>query len=422
MTQIKNAKLGKTTPDIRAVSQIEEYPLNNLKTNIASGKTVILKNTKHDCHPVGIGKDLTVKVNANLGTSKPCANVELEMKKMEAAIQAGADTIMDLSTGGDIDAIRQQILDTSQVPVGTVPIYQVMTTKQKASDVTEDDFIRSIEKHVEDGVDFITVHCGIRRDVIPALRSRTMGVVSRGGSFLVNWMLHHKKENPLFTYFDDICLIAKKYDVVLSLGDGFRPGCLADATDTAQIEELKTLGELAQRALAKDVQVIIEGPGHVPLQDIQRNVELQKKYCHGAPFYILGPLVTDVAAGYDHIAGAIGGAIAGMHGADFLCYLTPTEHLGLPNLDHVIEGVHATKIAAHAADIARGNTRALARNIKMSQARAALDWEGMFALSLDPVRARKIRREQTGKDEIDTCTMCGELCSAKLNREMKICY
>lgn len=422
MTLIHSAKQDEITKEIKEIANAEGYATHQLVDDIATGKTVILKSTKHDCRPVGIGKGLTVKVNANLGTSRPCTNVELELKKMQASVQSGADTIMDLSTGGDIDAVRRQILEETKVPVGTVPIYQVMTQMQNAAKVSEDDFLRSIEKHIEDGVDFITVHCGIRREVIPALRTRILGVVSRGGSFLVSWMLQHQKENPLFTHFDTICAMAKKHDVTLSLGDGFRPGCLADATDTAQLEELKTLGALAQRALAKDVQVMIEGPGHVPLNDVQKNVALEKELCNGAPFYVLGPLVTDVAAGYDHIAGAIGGALAGMSGADYLCYLTPTEHLGLPNLDHVIEGVYATKIAAHAADIARGNTRALARNLKMSQARAALDWEGMFALSLDPVRARKIRREQTGKDEIDTCTMCGELCSAKLNREMRKAY
>ena len=325
---------------------------------------------------------------------------------------------MDLSTGGDIRSMRRTILSTSKVPVGTVPVYEAIVRCPDVAGLTEDDFLDSIQKHIEDGVDFITVHCGVTRKCIPLLGSRIMGVVSRGGSFLIKWMLHHGQENPLFTRYDEILDMAKRYDVVLSLGDGLRPGCLADATDPAQIEELKTLGELAARAQAKDVQVMIEGPGHVPLHMIKENIDLQKKYCGGAPFYVLGPLVTDCSPGYDHLTGAIGGALAAFYGADFLCYLTPKEHLGLPDIKDVIDGVIASKIAAHAADIARGIPGARDRDDAMSRARSNLDWEGMYNIALNPERARAIRKE-TGKDGAEVCTMCGDFCSAKINKECR---
>jgi phosphomethylpyrimidine synthase len=300
-------------------------------------------------------------------------------------------------------------------------VYEAIVRCPDVASLTEDDFLESIRTHIEDGVDFVTVHCGITRDCIPLLSDRIMGVVSRGGSFLIKWMLHHRKENPLYTHFDQILDMAKAYDVVLSLGDGLRPGCIADATDKAQIAELRTLGQLAARAQAQDVQVMIEGPGHVPLHMIKENMELQKQLCNGAPFYVLGPLVTDCSPGYDHLTGAIGGALAAYHGADFLCYLTPSEHLGLPGLNDVIDGVVASKIAAHAADIARGIPGSQERDNAMSRARSNLDWESMYAISFNPEKARAIRK-QSGKDDAEVCTMCGDFCSAKINQECREQY
>jgi phosphomethylpyrimidine synthase len=325
---------------------------------------------------------------------------------------------MDLSTGGDIHAMRKMIINASKVPIGTVPVYEAIVRCPDVALLTEDDFLDSIRMHIADGVDFITVHCGITRKCIPLLESRIMGVVSRGGSFLIKWMLHHGKENPLYTRYDEILDMAKQHDVVLSLGDGLRPGCLADATDKAQIAELKTLGKLSARAQAKGVQVMIEGPGHVPLHMIKKNMDLQKKYCNNAPFYVLGPLVTDCSPGYDHLTGAIGGALAAYYGADFLCYLTPKEHLGLPDIQDVIDGVIASKIAAHAADIARGIPGARDRDDAMSRARSNLDWESMYNISFNPEKSRAIRKE-TGKDGEDVCTMCGDFCSAKINKECR---
>jgi phosphomethylpyrimidine synthase len=389
--------------------------------DIASGRTVIVKSSLRNCDPVAIGKGLHIKINANIGTSGYSSERSLELEKLAASIKYGSDTVMDLSTGGDIREMRKMILAESCVPVGTVPIYEAIVKCPDVAEITEDDFLDAVRCHIEDGVDFITVHCGVTRKCIPLLGSRIMGVVSRGGSFLIKWMLHHDRENPLYTRFDEILEMAKKYDVVLSLGDGLRPGCIADATDSAQIEELKTLGELAERARNADVQVMIEGPGHVPLHMIKENIELQKKYCGDAPFYVLGPLVTDISPGYDHLTGAIGGALAAFYGADFLCYLTPSEHLGLPDLQDVIDGVIASKIAAHAADIARGIPGARERDDAMSRARSNLDWEGMYNLSLNPEKAREMRK-RSGRDELEVCTMCGEFCSAKINRECRTQY
>ncbi|MBN1697662.1 MAG: phosphomethylpyrimidine synthase ThiC [Spirochaetales bacterium] len=421
MTQLEYASKRRISPGMREVAAYEHIAPEVLLKDIAKGVTVITKSERHQCRPVGIGKDLLVKVNANIGTSGLCAHLQKECEKLSAAIKAGADTVMDLSTGGDIDHVRRTIISASTVPVGTVPVYQVLTKQPDVAGITEDDFLHSIFTHIEDGVDFVTVHCGIKREYIPLLSTRIMGVVSRGGSFLIKWMLHHGKENPLYTRFDEICRMAKKYDVVLSLGDGLRPGCLADATDRAQIAELKTLGNLCLRARKAFVQAMVEGPGHVPIHQIEKNIRLQKRYCHGAPFYVLGPLVTDIAPGYDHIVGAVGGALAAYYGADFLCYLTPTEHLGLPEKAHVVEGVIASKIAAHAADIGRG--RAGVRDIddRMSRARSNLDWEGMFACAMNPEKARMVRAE-TGIKDNGVCSMCGELCSAKINRENRERY
>ena len=418
MTQLEYAKNKRTSVEMQKVAEQEPLSADEIRNNVAAGNTVILKSSLHDCVPVGIGKGLKIKINANIGTSNFNADPAQEIEKLAASVRYGADTVMDLSTGGDIHSMRKTILSTSKVPVGTVPVYEAIVRCPDVAGLTEDDFLDSIRMHIEDGVDFITVHCGVTRSCIPLLESRIMGVVSRGGSFLIKWMLHHKKENPLFTRYDEILDMAKKYDVVLSLGDGLRPGCLADATDPAQIEELKTLGELAARAQAKDVQVMIEGPGHVPLNMIKENIDLQKKYCNGAPFYVLGPLVTDCSPGYDHLTGAIGGALAAFYGADFLCYLTPKEHLGLPDIKDVIDGVIASKIAAHAADIARGIPGARDRDDAMSRARSNLDWESMYNIALNPEKARAIRKE-TGKDGAEVCTMCGDFCSAKINKECR---
>lgn len=418
MTQLESAKNGIITEEMREVIRTEDISSEKLLEDIAAGRTVIMKSKKHDCRPIGIGKGLKIKINSNIGTSGFSSDLECELNKLKLSVQYGADTVMDLSTGGDLDYIRKKVLDESAIPVGTVPVYQAITEEKDVSQITERDFLDAVKKHCEDGVDFVTVHCGLRRAYIPMLESRIMGVVSRGGSFLVKWMMHHKKENPLFTYYDEICDMAKENDVVLSLGDGLRPGCLADATDEAQLSELKTLGDLVLRAREKSVQVIVEGPGHVPFDQIKENMDLQKKHCHGAPFYILGPLVTDIAPGYDHITGAIGGTLAAVAGADYLCYLTPMEHLGLPDAEHVIDGVVASKIAAHAADIARGIKGARDIDDEMSRARSNLDWETMYSLSMNPEKAREMRGSR-GKTDEEVCTMCGDLCSAKVNKQAR---
>ena len=418
MTQLEEAVRGVITPIMRQAALTEPLDEEEIRKNIAAGNTVVLKSHSHDCVPVAIGKDLKIKINANIGTSNYNVTPEMELEKLRMAVKYGADTIMDLSTGGDIRDMRLKVLLKSRIPVGTVPVYEAIVRHPSVADIGEDDFLDAIATHIEDGVDFITIHCGVTKQCIPLLNSRIMGVVSRGGSFLIKWMMYHNKENPLYTRFDEILEMARKHDVVLSLGDGLRPGCLADATDEAQLAELRTLGELAARAKEKGVQVMIEGPGHLPLNHIQRNVELQKQYCNNAPFYVLGPLVTDCSPGYDHLTGAIGGALAAYYGADFLCYLTPKEHLGLPDVNDVIDGVIASKIAAHAADIARGIPHVRDRDDAMSQARSNLDWEGMYRLAFNPERAREIRRE-TSEEDIEVCTMCGDFCSAKINRECR---
>lgn len=420
MTQIENARKGIITEEMKIVSKNESINVEQLREDIAKGQTVIIKSTKHNCIPIGIGKDLKVKINSNIGTSNFTADIDKELEKLKISIKYGADTVMDLSTGGKIDEIRKKIINESKVPIGTVPIYQAITQKD-VSEITEEDILESIRKHIDDGVDFITIHSGLTLECIPKLKSRTMGVVSRGGSFLVKWMLYHKKENPLYSRFNEIVNMAKKYDVTLSLGDGLRPGCLADATDDAQISELKILGKLAKIAQDNGVQVIIEGPGHIPINDIKRNIQIQKEICNNAPFYVLGPLVTDISPGYDHITGAIGGAIAALNGADFLCYLTPTEHLGLPDVKHVVDGVIASKIAAHAADIGRGRKGARDRDDEMAKARSNLEWEKMYSLALNPEKARSVRMVDC-KITDDTCSMCGDYCSAKINKESRSKY
>lgn len=419
MTQKIQAQKGIITEEMKKVSQEEGVSPEWLREKIASGRIVIPANRNHKgVKPVGIGEGLRIKVNTNIGTSSDHVDLEEELKKLEVAIQAGTDTVMDLSTGGDIDAIRKEIIRHSPIPVGTVPIYEaaIKAAKERKAlaHMRVEDLFEVIERQAEEGVDFMTVHCGVTRHAIERLRKakRFLGVVSRGGSFLVEWMIYNGRENPLYEYYNRLLEIAKSYDVTLSLGDGLRPGCLADATDRAQVEETIILGELTERAWAEGIQVMIEGPGHVPLDQIEANILLEKRLCKGAPFYVLGPLVTDISPGYDHITCAIGGAIAGKAGADFLCYVTPSEHLKLPSVEDVREGVIATRIAGHAADIARGNRKALERDLEMSKARREFNWERQIELSIDPEKARRYHEE--GKSTIaDVCTMCGEFCAIK---------
>ncbi|MFH0845595.1 MAG: phosphomethylpyrimidine synthase ThiC [Pseudomonadota bacterium] len=423
MTQLAKARAGSITSEMRTVAEKEKVDILWLRDKVAEGRVVILANKNHKgLVPCGVGEGLYIKVNANIGTSSDRAIIEEELEKLKVSLEAGTDTVMDLSTGGDIDLCRGTILKHSPVPVGTVPIYQAVieTVNEKGGLVhlTVDKIFDVIERQVSDGVDFITVHCGLTRAAIDMLKEqgRVLDIVSRGGAFLTTWMLYHDRENPLYEHFDRLLSIAREYDVTLSLGDGLRPGCLADATDRAQIHELMMLGQLTKWAWEKDVQVMIEGPGHVPLNQIKANVILQKQLCHHAPFYVLGPLVTDVAAGYDHVACAIGGAVAGEAGADFLCYVTPAEHLCLPKVEDVREGVIVTKIAAHAADIARGHKLAMERDRRMSEARKNLDWDTQFELAIDPKKARQLRKENP-PSENDVCTMCGKYCAIKQVKE-----
>jgi phosphomethylpyrimidine synthase len=420
MTRLERAKKRGIPEELRKAARREGVGADYLKQGIARGEIVLLKNRNHrTVQPLAIGKGLKTKINANIGTSKDHLDLKEELKKMKVAIEYGADTIMDLSTGGDLDKIRKAVLKESRVPVGTVPIYQaaVEAVKKRKSIVEMDveEIFAVIERQVEDGVDFITVHCGLTRESARRLKQegRLLDIVSRGGAFTVEWMAYNKRENPLFEYYDRLLEIARGNDVVLSLGDGMRPGCLADATDRGQIQELIILGELAQRACAQGIQVMIEGPGHVPINQIETNVKLEKHLCHGAPFYVLGPLVTDIAPGYDHITSAIGGALAGAYGADYLCYVTPSEHLRLPTIEDVREGVIAARIAAHAADIAKGVKGALEQDIKMARARKKMDWESQFTLSLDPEKSKELRKSRRPEDR-KVCTMCGEFCAIKL--------
>jgi len=421
MTQLEQAKNSIITNEMKQAALKEGVEPGYICSSIASGAVILTKNKRHkSIEPLAIGKGLKTKVNANIGTSQDKANLEEELKKLYAAVEAGADAIMDLSTGGEIDEIRKAIIKESPVAIGTVPIYQAALEAVKKGksfvELEADEIFEIIERHAEDGIDFITVHCGVTMRSLERIKNegRIMGVVSRGGALTAEWINFNKKENPLFEEYDRLLKIAKEYEMVLSLGDGLRPGCLADATDRGQIEELVTLGELAQKAVSEGVQVMIEGPGHMPLNQIEANILLQKRLCHGAPFYVLGPLVTDIAPGYDHITSAIGGAIAGAAGADFLCYVTPSEHLRLPTIEDVKEGVIASKIAAHAADIAKGVKGAMERDIQMAKARKALNWDEQIRLSLDPARARLLRESSPPSDK-EVCTMCGSLCAIKVS-------
>lgn len=408
---------------IEIVSQKEKKSIDFIEDGVKKGSIVILQNRKHNIEPVGIGAGLRVKVNTNIGSSPEHMDIREEIDKLKTAIEAGTDTVMDLSVGKIMDEVRQEVLKHSTVPVGTVPIYQICDEisrkKKTVAEITIDDCLRVIEKQAEEGIDFMTLHCGVTKSAIEKLfkEGRILDIVSRGGAILTQWIKRNNKENLLYVHYDKILEILKEYNVAISLGDGIRPGSVVDATDRGQVEELIVLGELTQRAWEMGVPVIIEGPGHVPLNQIEANVLLEKKLCHNAPFYVLGPLVCDIASSYDHIAGAIGGALAAYFGADFLCYVTPAEHLRLPTVADVKEGVIASRIAAHCADLARGNIDALEWDRQISEARKKLDWSRQLELSIDPARAKKFRNESEAKDK-DICTMCGEFCAIKKINEI----
>ena len=412
------AKKGIITDEVRLVAAAEGITPEQLSEDMAAGVSVIPINNNHKITPIGIGRMMRTKINANIGTSKDKISVDSEMEKLEVLVKYGADAVMDLSTGGPIKELRKMMLRKSPIAVGTVPIYEaaVMAAEQKGSisKMTADDLFAVIEAHAAEGVDFVTVHSGLTMRAVERLKNegRILDIVSRGGSFLLEWMIYNEKDNPLYEQYDRLLEIASKYDMTLSLGDGMRPGCLADATDRTQIEELLTLGELRDRSVESNVQVIIEGPGHVPLNQVELNVKLEKEICKGAPFYVLGPLVTDIGMGYDHITAAIGGAVAGAAGADFLCYVTPSEHIRLPSIDDVKEGVIVSKLAAHAADIAKGIKGAMDADMKMAKCRKALDWNGQIAMSLNPDKVRAWRAE-VPPTETEVCSMCGEFCAIR---------
>ena len=420
MTQLEIAITGKVSSEMSQTAEAEGVSAEFIRKGVAKGRIVIPKNNKHPIQkPCAIGQGLRTKVNANIGTSKDFSSVAAEIKKMRASIELGADTVMDLSTGSNIAGTRREILLKSAVPVGTVPIYEIVVNALKRSgsikDIKVDAMFSVLEEQARDGVDFFTIHSGVTRKALDMLKDnpRILDIVSRGGAFLAEWMIANDRENPFYEYFDMVIAIARRYDITLSLGDGLRPGSINDATDGPQMQELITLGELRKKAIKRGVQVMIEGPGHVPINQIEANVILEKTVCGGAPFYVLGPLVTDIAPGYDHITSAIGGAIAGSAGADFLCYVTPSEHLRLPTLGDVKEGVIAAKIAAHAADIAKGVKGAIDQDIAISKARAARDWKAQFVLAIDKERPRAFRKSSQPGSE-DVCTMCGEYCSIKM--------
>jgi phosphomethylpyrimidine synthase len=429
-SQLQAARAGTLTKQIKSVATSENLEASLVRDEVAAGRLVIPANKLHlksNLTPIGIGRLLRTKVNANIGTSTVRSSVEAEIKKMQVALAAGADTIMDLSTGGNLDQIRRRLLAQCPVPFGTVPIYQVIEDRN-VEEIDGKIILEIIERQAKQGVDFFTIHAGVLKEHLPLLEHRVAGIVSRGGALLAKWMLYHNRQNPLYEMFDDLCDILREYDVCFSLGDGLRPGAIADATDQAQIAELRTLGELTLRAQEKGCQVMVEGPGHVPFDQIQHNMEIQQEICHGAPFYVLGPLVTDIAPGYDHITSAIGGTAAAFYGASFLCYVTPREHLGLPDADDVRAGVIAAKIAAHAADVARGLKGAADRDKRLSIARTSLDWKTHLAESLDPQTAERMHREACEKAngglkptlQSDYCSMCGQKwCSVRLNREIQ---
>ena len=420
-TQMDAAKKGIITKEMETVAKKENRTPESIRDLLAQGKIVIPANKNHkSLSAEGVGEGLRTKINVNLGISKDCPECESELEKVRVALDMKAEAIMDLSNYGKTEGMRKKIVDMSTAMLGTVPMYDAVGFYDKElKDITAKEFLDVVEKHGKDGVDFVTIHAGLNRETVETVKRnrRLTHIVSRGGSLLFAWMELNNAENPFFEYYDELLDICAKYDITLSLGDACRPGSVHDATDASQIKELITLGELTKRAWEKNVQVMIEGPGHMPLNEIKSNMLLEKKLCHGAPFYVLGPLVTDVAPGYDHITSAIGGAIAATYGADFLCYVTPAEHLRLPNLDDMKEGIIASKIAAHAADIAKGVPGAIEWDNKMSKARADIDWNTMFDLALEPEKAKKYRAESKPHDE-ESCTMCGKMCSMRTMKKI----
>lgn len=422
-TQMYYAKKGVITPEMNYVAQAEALNPELVRSEVAAGKMIIPANIHHEnLLPMAIGREAKTKINANIGNSSLSSDICAELEKLQICLKYGADTVMDLSTGGDLDAIRSAIIANSTVPIGTVPMYQIIHDIKEVENLTTDDILKTLEKQARQGVSYFTIHAGFLLKFMPLVAKRKMGIVSRGGSLTASWMMHHHKENPFYEAFDDILEICAAHDVALSLGDGLRPGCLYDATDEAQLSELRVLGELALRAWEKNVQVMIEGPGHIPLNQIEYNMKIERELCHGAPFYVLGPLPTDIGAGYDHITSAIGGTMAAFYGASMLCYVTPKEHLGLPNANDVREGIVAHKIAAHAADVALGKARAIERDHAMSDARYAFDWNKQFELSLDPERARELHDESLPQESFkkaEFCSMCGpKFCAYKISKNL----
>ncbi len=425
VTQMHYARQGVITEEMRFVAAREELDVEFVRAEIARGRMIIPANRCHpELEPMAIGIGARCKINANIGNSAVTSDVHGELEKLHRAVHLGSDTVMDLSTGGDIDNIRESILRASPVPIGTVPVYQALQEVKEIEDLTEDGLLAVVEHQARQGVDYMTIHCGILLEHLPLVEGRITGIVSRGGAIMAQWMMAHRRQNPFFTRYDDLLDICRRYDVTLSLGDSLRPGCLHDASDKAQFAELDTLGELTRRAWARDVQVMVEGPGHVPLDQIRMNVERQQEVCSEAPFYVLGPLVTDIAPGYDHITSAIGAAVAGWAGAAMLCYVTPKEHLGLPDANDVREGVIAYKIAAHAADVARKRKGARERDDALSRARFAFDWNRQFALSLDPERARELHDATLPEEyfkSAEFCSMCGpKFCSMRISQSLGV--
>jgi phosphomethylpyrimidine synthase len=426
MTQIESARKGVITDEMLYVAKREDLDPALVRDEVARGRMVIPANKVHltkRLEPMGIGVAALCKINANIGNSAVTGTVEDELEKLHTAVHLGADTVMDLSTGGNIDGIRQAIIDASPVPIGTVPIYQAIQNVKDPADITPRQMLDMVEHQAKQGVDYMTIHAGVLQEYLPLTAHRVTGIVSRGGSLMGAWMLAHRQQNPWYTHFDELCEIMRAYDVTFSLGDGLRPGCLADANDKAQFAELKTLGELTLKAWEHGCQVMIEGPGHIPMHLVKMNVEKERELCHDAPFYVLGPLVTDIAPGYDHITSAIGAALAGEAGAAMLCYVTPKEHLGLPNKDDVRQGVIAYKIAAHAADIARGRKNVRQRDDELSKARFEFDWNRQFELSLDPDTARAMHDETLPQEVFKSakfCSMCGpKFCSMRVTQDIR---
>mgnify|MGYP000923518573 FL=1 len=422
-TQMYYAKKGVITPEMNYVAQAEMLDREVVRSEVAAGKMIIPANIHHEnLLPMAIGREAKTKINANIGNSSLSSDICAELEKLQICLKYGADTVMDLSTGGDLDAIRSAIIANSTVPIGTVPMYQIIHDIKEVENLKAADILKTLEKQARQGVSYFTIHAGFLLKFMPLVAKRKMGIVSRGGSLTASWMMHHHKENPFYEAFDDILEICAAHDVALSLGDGLRPGCLYDATDEAQLSELRVLGELTLRAWEKNVQVMIEGPGHIPLNQIEYNMKIERELCHGAPFYVLGPLPTDIGAGYDHITSAIGGTMAAFYGASMLCYVTPKEHLGLPNANDVREGIVAHKIAAHAADVALGKAGAIERDHAMSDARYAFDWNRQFELSLDPERARELHDESLPQESFkkaEFCSMCGpKFCAYKISKNL----